>query len=155
MIGHKYRIRYYSPAALEKRVHEAILTLLPEIRSRHGIATEIESVRLIPSPLSAAILVPDQDHQKEFYDRDFLPQWRLLNARTGMSVRKILRSRRGGHFVAGVVAIVSDQGVEWYSVPGDRFSEYDQDHRLGFLKTLLVQGPALLEDLCGPERAAA
>ena len=64
----------------------------------------------------------------------------------------MLRSKSGNHFVAGVVAICSDEGLEWYALRGDRFSAYDEDYRIGFLKALLVEGPTLLVNLCPPEQ---
>jgi hypothetical protein len=149
MVGSDFRIGYYPPA-LEKRVDEGIPPLFAELQSKHGIESQVINLRLVPSLLSAAILVPDEAQEKEIYDRDFLPRWRVLNARTGVNLRKALRSNSGRYCVAGTVAVLSGQGVEWYSVFGDRFGSYEKDHRLGFLKALLAQGPALLADLCQP-----
>lgn len=149
MIGSDFRLGYYSPA-LEKRVDEGIPPILAELQRVYGIESQVINLRLVPSLLSAAILVPDEAHEKEIYDRDFLPRWRVLNARTGVNLRKALRSNSGRYCVAGTVALSSDEGVEWYSVPGGRFRPYDEDHRLGFLKALSAKGPALLTDLCRP-----
>jgi hypothetical protein len=148
MVGSDFRVGYYSPA-FEKRVDEGIPQLFAELQSRYGIESQVIDLRLVPSLLSATMLVPDEAHEKEIYDRDFLPRWRVLNARTGVTIRKALRSNSGRYCVAGTVAVLSCQGVEWYSVFGDRFGTYDADHRLGFLKALLARGPALLTDLCG------
>jgi hypothetical protein len=149
MVGSDFRIGYYSPA-LEKRVDEGIPPLFAELRSAHGIESQVIHLRLLPSPLNNAILVPDESHEKEIYDRDFLPRWRVINARTGMKIGKVLRSQSGRYCVAGTVAVLSGQGVEWYSVFRDRFGSYDADHRLGFLKALLAEGPAVLANLCQP-----
>jgi hypothetical protein len=137
------------------QINEAIESLMNQIQRTHGLSFELAPVRLVPSTLSATTLVPDDRHEEEIYKRDFLPQWRVLNARTGARVRKVLRSNSGRFCIAGTLAVVSDRGVEWYSVFGDRFSGHDQDYRIGFLKAVLVEGPGLLEDLCRPGRAAA
>lgn len=142
-----YWLRYYSPA-IEKPVHEAISTLLPDIGNKHGIESDTIALRLVPSLLSSTILVPDEDHEKEIYERDFLPRWPLLNARTETRIGKVLRTRSHRYCVAGTVAVLSNEGIEWYCVFGDQFSKYDQDHRLGFLKAVLANGPSLLVDLC-------
>jgi hypothetical protein len=149
MVGLDFRIGYYSPA-LEKRVDEGIPDLFAELQTAHGIESQVINLRLIPSPLSSATLVPDEAHEKEIYQRDFQPRWRVLNPRTGAKIGKVLRSNSGGYCVAGTLAVLSGQGVEWYSVFGDRFGSYDEDHRLGFLKALLAEGPGLLADLCPP-----
>jgi hypothetical protein len=135
---------------MEKRVDEGIPPLFAELQNAYRIESQVIGLRLVPSPLNKAILVPDEGHEKEIYERDFLPGWRVLNARTGAKIGKVLRSRSGRYCVAGTVALLSGQGVEWYSVFGDRFVAYDSDHRLGFLKALLAKGPALVADLCRP-----
>src|ERR1700687_6166618 len=109
-----YRFRFYSPD-LEPHINEAGISLLGEIRDRWGIGYELVPLRLVPSMLSAGILVPDQEHVKGRYLHDFLPHWRRLNERTGTKLSKVLRSRSGGYFLAGTLALVSDTGVEWYS----------------------------------------
>jgi len=149
MVRSDFRVGYYSPA-LEKRVDDGIPPLFAELQSAYGIESQVINLRLVPSLLSDAILVPDEAHEKEIYERDFLPRWPVLNARTSMKIGKVLRSRSGRYCVAGTVAVLSGQGVEWYSVFSDRFVSYDADHRLGFLKALLAQGPALLANLCQP-----
>jgi hypothetical protein len=117
------RVRYYSPA-FEEHVHEAILLLLAEIRSRHRIATEVVPLRVAPSPMSSEIIVPDEANEKEIYDRDFWPRWPFLSARTKERIAKVLRSNSGNHFVAGVVAVCSDEGLQWYAVRGPQFLAY-------------------------------
>jgi hypothetical protein len=149
MVGSDFRVGYYSPA-LEKRVDEGIPPIFAELQSAYGIESQVINLRLVPSLLSAAILVPDEAHEKEIYERDFLPRWAVLNPRTGARVRKVLRSKSGRYCVAGTLALFSDEGVEWYSVPGGRLRSYDEDHRLGFLKALSAKGPALLSELCRP-----
>jgi hypothetical protein len=149
MIGSDFRVVYYSPDT-EQHVEKGIPPLFAEIRSAHRIDSQVIYLRLVPSLLNNAILVPDEKEEKEIYERDFLPRWRILNARTGTTVRRVLRSRSGRYCIAGTVAVLSSQGIEWYSVFGDRFGSYDGDHRLGFLKALLAKGPVLLIDLCRP-----
>lgn len=139
------RLRYYSPA-LDKRVDDEILVLFERLRQAHGIATEVVALRLVPSLLSSTLLVPDRHHEKEIYESDFLPCSRALNARTRARMGKMLRSRSGNHFVAGTVAVVSDDGLEWYAVD-DRFAAYDAHPGLAFLKALHEKGPTLLTEL--------
>jgi hypothetical protein len=116
MPGSGHRVRYYS-AAFEKRVHEAILLLLAEIQSRHGIATEVIPLRVVPSPMSSEIMVSDEAHEKEIYDRDFWPRWEVLNARTGERIGKVLRSNSGNHFVAGVTRDLLRRGPRMVRPP--------------------------------------
>jgi len=105
--------------------------------------------------LNNALLVADEGHEKEIYERDFLPRWQLLNARTGARIGKVLRSRSHRYCIAGTVAVVSEEGVEWYSTHGDRFAALHgvqtggQDCRVEFLKTVLRTGPVLFGELCG------
>ena len=143
MIGSDFRIVYYSPA-LEKRVDEGIPPLFAELQSAQGIESQAINLRLVPSPMNSAIVVPDEAHEREIYQRDFEPRRRVLNLRTGARARKVLRSNSGRYCIAGTLAVFSGQGVEWYSVFSDRFASYDEDHRLGFLKALLKNraGPA-------------
>lgn len=149
MVDLNYRVRFYSPA-LEKRVEEAVPVLFRQLQQVHGIAGEVIPLRLVPSLLSSTILVPDESQEKEIYDRDYLPRWQILNARTGAKIGKVLRSRSHRYCLAGTVALASDEGIEWCCTYGDRFSVYDEDHRLGFLKALLAIGPGLLIELCQP-----
>jgi hypothetical protein len=149
MDGSDYRVCFYSPAGQE-RVDRGIPPLFAELQSAHGIESQVINLRLVTSSMNPAILVPDEAHEKEIYQRDFEPRWRVLNPRTGARVRKVLRSNSGRYCVAGTVAVLSGQGVEWYSVFSDRFASYDEDHRLGFLRALLANGQALLADLCQP-----
>jgi hypothetical protein len=142
----EYWLRYYSPA-FEERVRETIGPLLGEVRNTHQVRCEKVPLRLAPSRLNGA-LFPDDTHEGEIYKRDFPPRKNLLKTRTGLPMHSALRSRSGGYFVAGTVAIVSDLGIEWYSTAGERFSQYDPDHRIGFLKALLAEGPKLLAALC-------
>jgi hypothetical protein len=142
-------LRYYSPA-FEKNAHGSIVRMCDGIWNKHSLRTEIVKIRLVPALLNKAILVPDQIHQEALYYSDFMPRWRVLNARTGTRMRKVLRSNSGAYFVAGVVAIVSDQGLEWYAVPGDSISEHDQDYRVRFLAAVFATGPGLLAELCRP-----
>ena len=149
MLGSNCFVRYYSPA-FDKRVHDGIHPLLAELRLAHAIESEVVNLRLVPSLLNGA-LGPDEAHENELYNHDFWPRWQVLNVRTGTRIGKMLRSNSGNHFVAGVVAICSAQGLEWYAAPGDRFAVFDDDYRLGFLKALLVEGPRLLVNLCSSD----
>jgi hypothetical protein len=146
-------LRYYSPA-FDKHVDDKILVLLERLRRTHGIATKVVALRMVPSLLSSTLLVPDEGHAKEIFERDFLPCWRALNDHTGMKISSVLRSKSGSYFVAGTIAVVSDLGVEWYAT-GDRFAAYDADAGLGFLKALQARGPALLDELWSEARPAA
>lgn len=147
MITSKHRLLYY-PSVLDKRADDAVSTLFGQLRQVHGIAADIVPLRVVPSIFGNTILVPDAAQEKEIYERDFLPRWRTLNARTGKKIGKVLRSRSNRYCLAGTLALASDEGVEWYSTYGDRFSAHDEDYRVGFLKVLLARGPALLDELC-------
>lgn len=72
----------------------------------------------------------------------------MLKQRIGESIRRALRSRSGGYFVAGIVAIVSQDQVEWFASYADTFKEYDSNNVIGFLKAMIDKGLMLLDRLC-------
>jgi len=141
-----YGIRYYAPD-YRKTVHEAVLSLLEEIRARHHVPYEVVEVRHTKSPYSDDF-VPDSEHQKELYGKDFLPRKGVLKPRTGQSLRRLLRSQSGNHFVAGTVAITSNGRVEWLAHYGSGLAAYGPEPALAFLKAVLDRGTALLPELC-------
>jgi hypothetical protein len=136
-------IRYYSPA-FNKRVAAEIPAVLEQIRQTHGLTSEIIAVRQVPSLIDPTIIGADEAHEKEIYARDFMANYRVLNARTGALLSRTLRSRSGRYCVAGTIALVSSEGVEWYAARQDQFAALDEDPGLDFLKALLAEGPALI-----------
>ncbi len=148
MLSEKFNLRYYSPI-YRKEVHDQILQLLQQIKNKHGIDYEIVNIRMRKSQYSQDSY-PDEQHEKEIYESHFKPRNRLLRQRVGQSIRRALRSRSGGYFVAGTIAIIENSQVEWFTY-GTEFERYDPNNReLAFLKALLERGHPLLESLCIP-----
>jgi len=140
-----YQLKYYAPA-FYRSVHEEIVKVLAEAKDKHGIPYEILELRRKPSDDPTFYLV-EEAHEKELYEKDFRPRASLLKGRLGESIRRLLRSRSGGYFLNGRVAIMKDRQVEWVSSHAVPFKEYDGDFSLGFLKALLQNGPILLDQL--------
>lgn len=141
-------LRYYPPH-FRQGTHAEILHLLNEIERRHGICVEMREVPHGPGTDSTTSLA-DEAAEKRFYERDFRPRAAILRARTGESVRRLLRSKSGGYFLAGTVVITKNEQVEWLASYATPFPQYDADPTLGFLKALLEQGSPLLEHLTPP-----
>lgn len=79
-----------------------------------------------------------EEKEKAIYERDFKPSARLLKARTGDSITR-LRSRKARHYFVstpGTIAIVSDDGVEWYTLGNGEITQ--------FLTSVLAGGHAPL-----------
>ncbi len=111
---------------------EDILALLAEIKTKHNIAYEILDL--------SSHGEYDEDKEKGIYERDFKPRAKVLKNRTGEPITG-LRSRRAGHYFVstpGTIAIVSDDGVEWYALGNEAISQ--------FLRAVLARGYALLEE---------
>lgn len=141
-----FQLRYYAPD-YKKEVHESILALLEQIRIKHNIPYEVVQIRRRSSEYSDDYIANGQ-HEKEIYEKDFRPRKNLLKQRMGESIRRLLRSRSGGYFVAGTVAITLNQQVEWFANYVSLFKEYDEKPAIGFLKAILDKGPVLLGQLC-------
>jgi len=141
-----YTLRYYAPH-FERNIHEQILNHLEQARVKFQIPYEIVEIRLRKSEYSDTYYA-DEEHEKEIYERDFKPRKAVLKQRIGESIRRALRSRSGGYFVAGAVAIVRDEQVEWFTSYANQFKEYDANYIIAFLKAVLDKGPILLDQLC-------
>jgi len=114
---------------------ESLCSLLGNIEKTHGIPSEICDV----SHQGAY----DPQKEKEVYERDFKPRAKTLKKRTGRSIEKNLRSRKTRNYfvsIPGTIAVVSDQGVEWYTLGREEISK--------FLDRVLVKGSVQLEELC-------
>lgn len=73
-----------------------------------------------------------------------------LKQKTGSGIRKVLRSKSGGHYhLAGTIALVKKDTVEYFVNPYDprkeEMLEYDEDIRIGFLKLILDTGEQVLK----------
>lgn len=143
-----YGVRYYAPD-FRTEVDASIQTLLQELVALQHIPQQVVQLRQVPSAIPGYIGT-DTEHERELYRRDFVPRASLLMARTGFKVQRALRSRSGGYFLAGTVAIYSRSGVEWHARGCERFNSFDELDSLGFLKALLGRGPELFNDLCKP-----
>lgn len=139
-------MRYYAPE-YNKEVHDNILSLLTQVKMKHDISYEITELRHRESKYSEDYIAEEQ-HEREIYEKDFKPRKSVLKQRIGESIRRLLRSRSGGYFVAGTVAITLNGHVEWFASYADAFKEYDEKPNLGFLKAVLDKGPILLTHLC-------
>jgi hypothetical protein len=123
--------------------------LLDEIDHRHRVPYEIKELSR-RAGIQPGTWIVDDAEEKEVYERDFRPRAAILRYRTGESVRKLLRSKSGGYFVAGTVTITQNGQVEWLASHSTAFPRHDRDPTIGFLKALLEDGPPLLERLTPP-----
>jgi hypothetical protein len=145
------KLRYYAPAY---DAHEEIINLLNEIKQKNGLDYEVFEIRRKRSSYGLGAY-PDPQHQKEIYEKDFKPRARTLKPRIGESVARALRSRRGrgGYFIAGTIALIEKNKVEWFSSYSDPLYEvwksYDEKHprTLGFLKMILERGVEPLKEI--------
>lgn len=141
-----FQLRYYAPD-YKKEVHDSILSLLEQIKIKHNIPYEIAQLKHRESEYSDDYIA-DEEHEKEIYEKDFKPRKSILKQRIGESIRRLLRSRSGGYFVAGTVAIILNEQVEWFANYANPFKEYDEKPNMGFLRAVLAKGPILLSQLC-------
>lgn len=141
-----FQLRYYAPD-YNKEVYDNILSLLTQIKMKRGISYEITELRYRKSEYSKDYIAEEQ-HEREVYERDFRPRKSVLKQRIGESIRRLLRSRKGGYFVAGTVAITLNGQVEWFASYANLFKEYDKEPSIGFLKAVLDKGSILLTQLC-------
>lgn len=133
-------IRYYAPHPSR---HEEVLNLLKKIKARLEVENQIVD-------LTDGGSFPSEEREKRRYERDFVPQASELKKQTGSGIRKVLRSKSGGHYhIAGVIAIIENDRVKYFTNPFDprkrEMLEYDKDLRIGFLKMILDQGREVLE----------
>lgn len=133
-------LRYYAPHPSR---HEDALKLLKKIREKRGIKYQIED-------LTGDGDLPLEEKEERHYERDFIPQASELKKQTGSGIRKVLRSRSGGHYhLAGIIAIIVNGRVKYFTNPFDprkgEMLDYDKDLRIGFLKMVLNQGKQALE----------
>lgn len=133
-------IRYYAPHPSD---HQQFLSLLSEIKEEWGINYQIVD-------LTGEGDIPVERKEKRRYERDFIPQASDLKKQTGSGIRKVLRSKSGGHYhLAGTIALVEDGRVKYFVSPFDprkrEMLDYDKDIRMGFLKMILDKGKQVLE----------
>ena len=133
-----FKLRFYrGNMEYAKGKNEKILSLLEEIKRKHKIDYEIFDVYF-------------ESHEKEIYEKHFMPRARVLKQRIGESLRETLRSRRGHYYIAGRIAVLENEQIEWYTCykSCERFKDLDEDYEIGFLKALLNQGIDLLKEIC-------
>lgn len=67
-------------------------------------------------------------------------------------MRLTLRSRqgRGLYYISGVIALLEDGQIGWYTCykSCEKFKDIDEDYTIAFLKALLNQGITLLREIC-------
>ena len=123
------KLRYYCQA----QGNQKIVKLLAKIEAKHKIPYEI-----LDLSRDGAY---DEEREKQVYERDFKPRARILKKRTGESIMQ-LRSRRARHYfvsIPGTIAVVSEKGIEWYTL-GD-------EEILKFLEEILSKGQAFLSEI--------
>jgi len=144
-----FRLRYYAPH-YRNEIHDRIVQLLSAIKQAHGIEFEVVQLRMKTTEYGSYV---DEGHEKEIYEGEFLPRVHTLHHRVGVSLRRALRSRSGHFTISGVVAVVQNNLLEWFtcyescSMRFPKSGEQD-DYSLSFLRSLLAEGPQLLEKLC-------
>ena len=146
-----YKLRYYlSETEYNHTKNENVLRLLKAIKEKHEVDYEIFPLRLNVSLNGGSYT--DESHAKEIYEKHFRPMAKVLSQRTGTSLPRGLRSRqgRGSYYIAGILAILEDSEIGWYTCweSTSEFKEYDEDSEIGFLKALLENGSGLLNKLC-------
>jgi hypothetical protein len=147
------KLRYYAPAF--KTDDDDTIRVLPSIRSKSGIDYEIVEIPMRPGAFPGHVQT-DEAREAELYEKDFGSRATVLKARTGVLIKRVLRSRSGGYYLRGTVAIVSPAGVEWHCRGQTKFRNGDQDEAIGFLQAVQERGPDLACDNADkPESAAA
>lgn len=144
-----YKLRYYlSETESYKEKNENVLQLLNLIKGKYGLDYETFSLRL--QRLSESSLYTDEAHEREIYEKHFRPRAKTLSQRMGISLKGGLRSRSGHYYLAGILAILENGQVGWYTCweSTQRFKIYNDDGEIGFLKGILEEGKTLLEELC-------
>lgn len=123
-------LRYYC----RRRRTQEIVSLLAEIKARHNIAYEVLDL--------SAHGEYEEENEKAIYERDFKPRAKLLKARTGDSITRLRSRKARRYFVStpGTLAIVSDDGVEWYTLGNGEITQ--------FLTSVRAGGHARLYALC-------
>lgn len=134
------KIRYYAPHPSK---HEDILKLVEAIEAKWEIPYEIVD-------LTDKSNIPIEEKEKKYYEQDFIPQASHLKQKTGSGIRKVLRSKSGGHYhLAGTIAVIKNDTVEYFVNPFDPrkedMLEYDNDIRIGFLELILDRGKQFLK----------
>ncbi|NIQ08061.1 MAG: hypothetical protein GWO20_20800 [Candidatus Korarchaeota archaeon] len=134
------QLRYYAPHPSR---HKDVLNLLKKIKEERGIQYQIANLT------SEEGNFPLEEKEKRHYEKEFIPQASDLKRQTGSGIRKVLRSKSGGHYhLAGTIAIVENARVKYFVSPFDprkrEMLEYDKDIRLGFLKMVLDEGKEAL-----------
>jgi hypothetical protein len=123
-------LRYYHPA----QVNDQIICLLEQIKRIHNI------------PYNGIDLSRggqyDEQKDRQVYERDFKPRARMLKKRTGESLTTLRSRRARNYFVSlpGTIAIVGDEGIEWYTL-GDA-------EILVFLRSAVTKGLSALHECC-------
>ena len=133
-------LRYYA-SYFDEKIHEEILRLLKEIKSKYHIDHEV-----VPVPKEA---------EHEVYRKDFVSRAKILNKRIGGSIARALRSRRGRGYIylRGTLALTRKDRIEWFPSYIDPFYEkwkfHDQNAptTIGFLKMVLEEGRSFLEKI--------
>lgn len=151
-----YSLRYYGGfqnprdrVELNRKTQRAdygVCSLLSEIKRRHGIPYEVGELRMKRS--SDGSTYPDEGHERDIYNREFLPRSKVFRRR-GFSVT-YLRSNRGYVYLEGTVAVVSNGLIEWFTHRDERFKGKDEDATLAFLRALPERGKPLLDELRSP-----
>lgn len=134
------KIRYYAPHPSK---HEEILALLETIEEKWAIPHETVD-------LTGKSNIPLEEKEQKYYKQDFIPQASHLKQKTGSGIRKVLRSKSGGHYhLAGTIALVKSDTVEYFVNPFDprkeEMLEFDEDIRIGFLKLISDHGKQVLK----------
>ena len=136
----KVALRYYAPY-FDEKIHEKILELLNEVRSKHDIDFEIIEV--------------SRETEREIYRKDFVSRAKILSGRIGGSVARALRSRRGHVYLRGTIALVLKDRLEWFASYTDplykKWKSFDQGAptTIGILRMILEKGKPLVEEIMG------
>src|SRR5260370_36415013 len=120
---------------------------MPSIRSKWGIDFEIVEISTRPGVFPGHVQT-DEAREAELYESHFASRATVLKSRTGVLIKRALRSRSGGYYLRGTVAIVSPVGIEWHCRGQTKVCNGDQDEAIGFLQTVQQRGPGLFARLC-------
>lgn len=140
-----FKLRLYlGKTDCQREKNEEIPNLFQEAKRKYDIEYDVFNLRVRENGYV------DEKHEKEVYETHFKPRSKVLKQRIGETLPRSLRSRRGHYYISGVIAILKDGQVEWYTCWGscERFKNFDEDAEIGFLKCLLSQGLSLLKELC-------
>ncbi len=142
-----FKLRLYlGKTDFHREKNKEILNLFQEAKRKYGIEYEVFNLRVGENGYV------DEKHEKEVYETHFKTRAKVLKQRIGEPLPRSLRSQRGrGHYyISGVITILKDGQVEWYTCwqSCEGFKNFDEDAEIGFLKCLLSQGLSLLKELC-------